>query len=60
MLAAVYEARVQPCVKGRFFDRVQVKLDQLARAESNELVPIDVQTMASALVEAQIIVDLKP
>ena len=60
LFAEVCEVRVQPCVKGRFFDRMQAKLDQLARGQSHELVPIDVQAMASALVEAQIIAHLKP
>ena len=56
LLGAVCRAQVQACVKGRFFDRMHAKLDQLARMESNELVPIDVQAMALALVEATIIV----
>ena len=54
LLGTVCWAQVQACVKGRFFDRMQAKLDQLARGESNELVPIDVQAMASALVKATV------
>jgi hypothetical protein len=36
-------------VKGRFFDRLDGKLNQLARFDSNELVSIDLQAMAPAL-----------
>jgi hypothetical protein len=40
-------------VKGRFFDRLDAKLDQLARFDSNELVSIDLQAMATALFPGQ-------
>jgi hypothetical protein len=36
-------------VKGRFFDRMQAKLDQLTAHDSNELVPINLQAMADSL-----------
>jgi hypothetical protein len=36
-------------VKGRFFDRLDAKLNQLARFDSNELVSVDLQAMATAL-----------
>jgi hypothetical protein len=36
-------------VKGRFFDRLDAKLNRLARFDSNELVSIDLQAMATAL-----------
>jgi hypothetical protein len=32
-------------VKGRFIDRLDVKLNQLARLDSNELVSVDLQAM---------------
>jgi hypothetical protein len=40
-------------VKGRFFDRLDAKLNQLARFDSNELVSIDLQAMATALFRGQ-------
>ncbi len=43
------EIKAVECVKGRFFDRANDKLNQLARFESNELVPVDFQAMAAAL-----------
>ena len=49
LLGAVNEPRVQPCIKGRFFDRMEAKLVQLAGRDSNELVAIDVPTMADVL-----------
>jgi hypothetical protein len=49
LLSAVMRPQTQACVKGRFFDRMQVKLDQLSTHDSNELVPIDVQGIADAL-----------
>jgi hypothetical protein len=42
-----------PCVKGRFFDRLDAKLNQLAKFDSNELVSIDLQAMATALSPGQ-------
>ena len=36
-------------MKGRFFDRLDAKLNQVARFDSNELVSIDLQAMATAL-----------
>ena len=41
--------RAQPYIKGRFFDRMQAKLDQVAGHDSNELVAIDVLAMADVL-----------
>jgi len=49
LLRAICEARVQACVKGRFFDRMTVKLHQLALGESNELVPINMEGVTTAL-----------
>jgi hypothetical protein len=39
------------CTKGRFFDRANDKLSQLARFATNELVSLDLQAMASALAD---------
>ena len=50
LLRTVGGVRVQACVKGRFFDHMQAKLGQLAHGRGNELVPIDVQAVAAALV----------
>ena len=49
LLSALEKRRAQPCIKGRFFDRMQAKVDQLARHYSNELVAIDLQAMADML-----------
>ena len=49
LLRAICAARVQGCVKGRFFDRMTAKLDQLARRDSNELIPINMAAVTTAL-----------
>ena len=49
LLTAVSHPKAAACVKGRFFDRLDAKLNQLARFDSNELVSIDLQAMATAL-----------
>ena len=41
LLMAVSHPKAAACVKGRFFDRLDAKLNQLARFDSNELVSID-------------------
>ena len=41
VLHALTLARVFPCVKGPVFDSMEHKLNQLARAPNNELVPVD-------------------
>jgi hypothetical protein len=53
LLTAVSNPKPAACVKGRFFDRLDAKLNQLARFDSNELVPIDLQAMATALFRVQ-------
>jgi hypothetical protein len=49
LLAAVSQPNAVECTKGRFFDRANDKLRQLARCATNELVPVDMQAMAAAL-----------
>jgi hypothetical protein len=49
LLAAVSQVKVAECAKGRFFDRASEKLGQLARFDTNELVPVDLHAMAVAL-----------
>jgi hypothetical protein len=49
LLATAKQPQVHACVKGRFFDRMQAKLDQLTAHDSNELVPINLQAMADSL-----------
>ena len=49
LLTAVSHPKAAACVKGRFFDRLDAKLNQLARFDSNELVSVDLQAMATAL-----------
>jgi hypothetical protein len=53
LLTSVSRPKTAACVKGRFFDRLDAKLNQLARFDSNELVSIDLQAMATALCRAQ-------
>jgi hypothetical protein len=53
LLTAVAHPKAAACVKGRFFDRLDAKLNQLARFDSNELVSIDLQAMATALFPRQ-------
>ena len=50
LLAAVSQPKAVECVKGRFFDRASGKLSQLAKFNTNELVLVDLQAMAAALV----------
>ena len=47
LLTAVSHPKAAACVKGRFFDRLDAKLNQLARFDSNELMSIDLQAMAT-------------
>jgi hypothetical protein len=49
LLATAKQPQAQACVKGRFFDRMQAKLDRLMAHGSNELIPIDFQAIAVAL-----------
>jgi hypothetical protein len=49
LLTAVSDPKAAACVKGRFFDRLDAKLNQLARFDSNDLVSVDLQAMATAL-----------
>ena len=49
LLATVKQPQAKVCVKGRFFDRMQAKLNQLTAHDSNELVAINLQTVADAL-----------
>jgi hypothetical protein len=49
LLASVCQPSAAECTKGRFFDRASEKLSQLARFASNELVSVDLQSMAAAL-----------
>jgi hypothetical protein len=53
LLTAVSRPQAAACVKGRFFDRLDAKLNQLARFDSNELVSTDLQAMATALFRRQ-------
>ncbi|MEO5374475.1 MAG: hypothetical protein H7840_09365 [Alphaproteobacteria bacterium] len=41
--------KLESCVKGFFFDQMAGKLTQLARSDSNEIVPTDLQAMAESL-----------
>src|SRR6516165_2471592 len=49
LLATVSQPNAAECTKGRFFDRACVKLNKLARFDSNDLVSADLHAMAAAL-----------
>jgi hypothetical protein len=48
LLAGVSRTTAAACTKGHFFDRATDKLNQLSRFATNELVPFDLQAVASA------------
>jgi hypothetical protein len=52
LLTAVSHPKAAACVKGRFFDRLDAKLNQLARFDSNELVSIDLQAVIRRALDA--------
>jgi hypothetical protein len=41
LLQAIPHKQVSPCVKGRFYEQMQRKLDQLASSVTNEIVTVD-------------------
>ena len=49
LFGALSQVKAVECVKGRFFDRANEKLSQLARLETNELLSVDLRAMAAAL-----------
>ena len=49
LFGVIPEIKAMECVKGRFFDRTNEKLNQLARFATNELVPADPRAMAATL-----------
>ena len=49
LFGALSQVKAVECVKGRFFDRANEKLNQLARLETNELLSVDLRAMAAAL-----------
>jgi len=53
LLTAVSRPKAAAYVKDRCFDRLDAKLNQLARFDSNELASIDLQTIATALFRRQ-------
>ena len=53
LLTAVSHPKIVACVKGRFFDRLTAKLNQLVRFDGNELMSIDLQAMATALFQGR-------
>jgi len=57
LLATAKQPQAHACVKGRFFDRMQAKLDQLTVHDNNELVPIDLQSMDDALELSNVVGD---
>ena len=46
MIQAIGRLSWQPCVKGRFFDAMTHKLDQLCRGHSNEVTTLDFESLA--------------
>ena len=51
LLTAVSRPNASECTKGRFFDRANDKLSQLAKFATNELVSFDLQAMTSTLAD---------
>ena len=45
LLAGLSDIAVEPCVKGRFHDMAQRKLEQLCRSRTNEVVTVDFAAM---------------
>jgi hypothetical protein len=41
LLQAIPYKQLSPCVKGRFYEQMQRKLDQLATSGTNEIVAVD-------------------
>jgi len=50
LLQTVSCLTLQPCLKGRFFDSMQRKLEQLDRTGSNEVTRVDFAQLATAIV----------
>jgi hypothetical protein len=49
LLRVMKQPQARACVKGRFFERMQAKLNQLTAHDSNELVSIDLRAVANTL-----------
>jgi len=48
---AIPHKQLTPCAKGRFYDQMQRKLEQLTRSPSNEIVSLDFRDIAQRLTD---------
>ena len=48
---AIPHKQLTPCVKGRFYDQMQRKLEQLTRSPTNEIVSLDFCDIAQRLTD---------
>ena len=51
LMHGIPQLTLHPCVKGPFHDAMQVKLAQLARTRSNEVISLDFDTIAAQFLE---------
>lgn len=51
LMHGISRLTLRPCVKGPFHDAMQVKLEQLTRTRSNELISLDFDTIAAQFLE---------
>ena len=49
LLQGIPRLALQPCAKGRFFDNMQLKIEQLTRTDSNEVTNLDFDLIAQRL-----------
>ena len=49
LLTGIARLALNPCEKGRFFDAMNSKLDQLSRGRSNEITTVDFAQIAASL-----------
>lgn len=53
LIQGVRKLTFQPCAKGRFFDAMNQKLDQLSHGQSNEVKTLDFGSIASRILNTQ-------
>ena len=51
LMGGLKSVSLLPCVKGRFFEAMESKLQQLTRIQSNEIVPVDFPRIVQSLLE---------
>jgi hypothetical protein len=53
MIHGISGLKVHPCLKGRFFDSLLRKLEQLSRGRSNEVTSVDFIRLAASVLNAE-------